>query len=340
MSFRKLVLLALAGSALAPASAAAAPTVTVTGDTGQPTPLNMTTPVGVRNMDVAVEITVPSGDPATYYTAQVFGPDGAAATPLSSCREKAVLPTARAFADYRGNGLYSVIVRYYPASDSNCDGTAPIRRFQYTINGGTAITPPPTKVLTRPAGSFSLNRFSFGVALNPGATTYEIRDARGGVTGPDGGITGASKETFVDTGQGLAPFTFEKPGTYTIVGRAKNGLFFTPWSAPVFVKAIAPFDLESVRFPDSRGPSYKLRAQVRERAARGRVRISIAKGRKGGKFRSLGRAKLNSKGRVTKRFRVRGFGKYRLRFTYRGSELVRAGRQTEQITITKRFFFR
>jgi hypothetical protein len=340
MSFRKLVLIALAGSALAPASAAAAPTVTVTGDNGQPTPLNMTAPVGVRQMDVAVEITVPAGDPATYYTAQVLGPDGQPATPLSSCRDKEVLPSARAFADYRGNGLYSVIVRYYPASDSNCNGTAPIRRFQYTINAGTGVTPPPAKVLTRPAGSFSLNRFQLGVALNPGATTYEVRYALGGVTGPDGAITGPSAETFVDTSNGLAPFSFEKPGTYTIVARAKSGLFFTPWSAPAFVKAVAPFDLESVRFPDSRGPSYKLRAQVRERAARGRVTISIAKGRKGGKFRRIGRAKLNSKARITKRFRVRGFGKYRLRFTYRGSDLVRAGRQTDQITITKRFFFR
>ena len=35
-----------------------------------------------------------------------------------------------------------------------------------------------------------------------------------------------------------------------------------------------------------------------------------------------------------------GYGKYRLRYTYRGSSLVAPGRVTERITISKRFFFR
>ena len=61
-----------------------------------------------------------------------------------------------------------------------------------------------------------------------------------------------------------------------------------------------------------------------------RSRSAIAKRWKKGKFRKLGSAKLNSKGRFTKKFRVSGYGKYRLRYTYRGSSLVAAGRVTER----------
>ena len=97
------------------------------------------------------------------------------------------------------------------------------------------------------------------------------------------------------------------------------------------VNAIAPFDLERTSFPDSRGPSYKVRGQVRERAARGKVTVSIARGKKKGKFRKIGKAKINSKGRFTKRFTVHKTGVYRLRYTYKGSSLVAGGRVTEQI---------
>ena len=51
---------------------------------------------------------------------------------------------------------------------------------------------------------------------------------------------------------------------YLIVARAQRGQFFTPWSPAISVNAIAPFDLDHVTFPDARGPSYKLRGQIRE----------------------------------------------------------------------------
>ena len=105
------------------------------------------------------------------------------------------------------------------------------------------------------------------------------------------------------------------------------------------VTAIAPFDLERTSFPDSRGPSYKVRGQVRERAARGKVTISIARGLKKGRFRRIGKAKINSKGRFTKRFKVRKTGRYRLRYTYKGSSLVAPGRVTESVRIRRRVFF-
>ena len=107
----------------------------------------------------------------------------------------------------------------------------------------------------------------------------------------------------------------------------------------MFVTTVAPFDLERTSFPDARGPSYKVRGQIRERGARGKVTVSIAKGRKKGKFHRIGKAKINSKGRFTKRFKVRKTGTYRLRYSYKGSSLVAAGRATEAIKIRRRLFF-
>ena len=340
MSHRKLALvLALGVTAVAPATASAAPTVTVTGDDGNPAPLNAAAPFGLRNMDVTVNAAVPASD-AGNFTIQVFAPDGVAATPLSTCLDPEFTTSTRRFADYRGNGTYTVVLRYFAEADTDCNGAASERRFQYVVNAGTAVTPPPTRVLTRAPNSFVTNTHQIGVALNPGAFGYEVRYALGGVVGPDGAISGPSSEAFLNSSTGLADFRFTNPGSYVIVARARRGSFNSPWSAPVNVTAVAPFDLERVTFPDSRGPSYKLRGQVRERVARGRVTIYIAKRWKKGKFRKVGRAKINSKGRFTKRFRVGGYGKYRLRYTYKGSNLVTAGRVTERITISKRFFFR
>jgi hypothetical protein len=338
MSPRQIVLLlALGASLVVPASAAAAPTVTVTGDSGQPVPLSTASTLGLRNMDVTADVTVPESDAAAYRT-QVVDQAGTPASDSSPCRVTEFGPNWKNFADYRGNGTYSVIVRYW--SNTSCSGN-PTRQsvFRYAINAGVAVTPPPARLLTRTPNSFVTNAHEIGVSLNPGASIYEVRYALGGVVGPDGAISGPSAETFLDTATGLARFRFEKPGRYVIVARAQRDSFFTPWSGAVNVNAIAPFDLERVTFPDARGPRYKLRGQVRERVARGRVTIAWAKGRKGGRFHRIGRARINSKGRFTKRFRLRRTGVYRLRYTYRGSELVAAGRVIQQIRIRRRIFF-
>jgi hypothetical protein len=340
MSPRKIVLLlALAVVVAAPATASAAPTVTVTGDDGNPVTLNPAAPFGMRQMDATITVSVPANEPgARGYTAQVLGPDNVATADIS-CTDPRFSASRRGFADYRGNGTYTVVLRYFSQS-TGCTGAVSERRFAYVVNAGSSVTAPPTRVLTRAPNSFVTNTHQLGVGLNPGAFSYEVRYALGGVVGPDGAISGPSDETFVNTANGLADFRFPNPGGYVVVARAKSGIFFTPWSAPVNVTAVAPFDLERVTFPDSRGPRYKLRGQIRERVARGKVTIAIAKRWKKGKFRKLGSAKINSKGRFVKKFRVSGFGKYRLRYTYRGSNLVTSGRVTERITISKRFFFR
>ena len=339
MSQRQLIILfALAAAVVAPASASAATTVTVTGDGGQPVPLSTTTTLGLRNMDVTAKVTVPAADAAGFRT-QVTDQAGTPVSSASPCRATQFGPDWNNYADYRGNGTYTVLVQYWANDD--CTG-APARQnlFRYAINAGVAVTAPPAPLLTRAPNSLVTNRYDIGVTLNPGASTYEVRYALGGVIGADGAISGPSASTFLDTTTGLASFRFDRPGRYVIVARGSRNTFFTPWSGAVAVNAIAPFDLTRVAFPDARGPNYKLRGFVRETGARGsRVTIYIAKKWKGGKYRRIGRAKVDSKGRFTKRFRQRGYGKYRLRYTFKGNSLVAAGRVTERVRIRKRVFF-
>jgi hypothetical protein len=329
-------LLAALGLVLVPASASAA-SVTITGDDGNPIPINTAAPTAVRNMDVQANITVAASETA-YYTTQVIGPDGVAASTASPCRQTRYGPTWTNYADYRGNGNYAVVLRYF--ATSTCGTVRRTQNFLYAINAGTSIASPTGTVMTRAKNSFATITHKIPVALNPGAFIYEVRYARGGVIGPDGGISGPSTEAFLDRNTGLADGRFTEPGDYVMVARVKEDDHYTPWSAPIFFKVKAPFDLTSVTFPDSRGPKYKLRAQMRDRYATGRVTVHVAKGRKGGKFRRLGRSsKINRNGRFTLKFRIRKTGVYRLRYTFKGSPLVTKGRVTEQIRIRRRVFF-
>ena len=163
--------------------------------------------------------------------------------------------------------------------------------------------------------------------------------ARNGVLGPDGGLTGAPERSYVDAATGVANITFLQPGTYVLVSRAEafTSGGFSPWSAPVTIKAYAPFDFSVTSFPDSRGPVYKLRADLREKSGRGKVKILMARGWKGGKFRSIGKAKMR-RGVIKKTFTQHQTGKYRIRYVFKGSKTVAPGTVTQKITIKRRFF--
>ena len=101
------------------------------------------------------------------------------------------------------------------------------------------------------------------------------------------------------------------------------------------VNLVAPFDLSSVSFPDSRGPSYQLRGIVREKAIAGsRVTVAAAKGKKGKRFRTLGKGKVNSQGVFKVRFRL-SRGTYRLRYSFSGNSVVTKGTAYEVITIRR-----
>jgi hypothetical protein len=66
------------------------------------------------------------------------------------------------------------------------------------------------------------------------------------------------------------------------------------------------------------------------------VTISAAKGKKGGHYRTLGKPKVNSKGVFKLRFRLKKLGWYRIRYSYKGSATVAAGRITEVVKIRRR----
>lgn len=327
---RSALAVAVTAAAALPATASAL-SVTVTGDDGNPIPFNGD--VTIRTMEARVSIAPASGEDIRF-SATFVGPDGAnAATPVSCVRSS----TTRSM-EYRGNGAYTIQVQTYNEPDSSC--TAPLdgpSTSKYTVNAGVAVTAPVGRVLIRAPNSSLAQSVVVPVTQNPGAATREVRYAAGGVVGPDGAISGPSTQAFVNRTTGMVPLRLTRPGRYTVVARAKNGEFFSPWSAPVFVDAVAPFDIRSSRTLDARGPSYRISATVRERSAAGsRVRLAYARGTKGGKYRSLGSVKIDSKGVFTKRFTLRRGGTYRLRFVYPGSATVARGVVVQQLRVDGR----
>jgi hypothetical protein len=330
--------IAMAAVALVASAAAAAPataaTVTVTGDDGNPVTLAPGVPATTRNMDVDFGVALAGTEKG--YAISVNGPVAPASTPRT-CSTGSSIPLS---ADFQGNGTYTATVTTY--TDTVCKVGAKAATYSVVINASTALQPPTGAVLTRAPDDYSLREYKIPIALNPGALSHEIHMAKGGVIAPDGSISGASKELFADSA-GMVSARFDAPGTYVIVARAKGftgaaGQFYSPWSAPITARVLAPFDFSgSVSFPDSRGPVYKLRATLRERGAKGKVKILMARGHKGGKFRSIGKAKI--RGRVIKKtFTQHQIGKYRIRYVYKGSKLIAPGTVTQQIRITRRFF--
>jgi hypothetical protein len=318
----KIGAVAVALAAVAPGAAEAA-TVTVTGDDGNPIAINPAAPPAIRNMDVTAVTAVAAADGPRYKT-QVVGPDGVAVSTPSPCLGVTTTTSWRNFVSYRGNGVYRVIVQRF--SDTACARLTRTAEYPYTVAAAVAIAQPQNWLLSREPNSLSQLQHEFPFQLNPGATLYEVRYARGGAIGPDGAISGPSEQGFVDRTTGRVPLRFDAPGDWVMVARAKAGDYFTPWSPAVRVRVKGPFDMQTITFPDSRGPRYSLRGVVRERAAAGRrVTVAIARGRKGGKFRRLGKAKIRRNGKFSLRFTVRRTGRYRLRYKFRGSALVAGG---------------
>jgi hypothetical protein len=330
----KIALAATALGAVAPAGAQAA-TATVTGDDGNPVAINPAAPPTIRNMNVEAVVTLAAADGAQRYRTQVVGPDNVPASTQSPCLNPTISNAWTNFADYRGNGTYRIVLQRY--TDAACNTPGAAANYPYVVAASVAVGQPQNWLLSRQANEFGTITHQFGFTGNPGATLYEVRYARGGVIGPDGAISGPSQTGFVDTATGTIPLRFDAPGAWVIVARAKTDDFFTAWSPPVSVQVKGPFDLQSVVFPDSRGPRYSLRGTVREKAAAGRrVTVAIAKGRRGGKFRRLGRAKVRRNGKFALRFRVARTGRYRLRYTFKGSALVARGTIVQGIQIRRR----
>lgn len=317
------------------AQAASAATVTVTGDDGNPLALAQGAPAAIRNMSPSVGVAFPST--TGRFNLSIVGPDGVAVGTTINCFSWFAVSRS---IDYRGNGPYTISVTNFASNDTSCKTPTSTETYAFTVVGAVALAPPTGTFLLRNPNSYTTNSYSQTVGLNPGASTYELRYAAGGVVGPDGAISGPSDTGYVNQTTGIADLRFKAPGTYTVVARATAyggaGQFFTPWSPPVTVRAQVPFDLSTLSFPDNRGPRYRVRASLRETAAArgGKVSIAIAKGTKG-KYRSLGTAKVSSKGTISKSFTATKTGGYRFRFSYKGNALVRGGKITVKATLRR-----
>ncbi len=316
---------------LAPTSANAAVSATITGDDGQPVPMTVGAPPTLRNMDVSVSPALAQGD-AVSWRYVVTDATGTAIT-SDLCWSS---PTPKTVSvPYRGNTTYALTVTLFNAA--SCAGAPKAAPTVYTWNvaASVAIGQPAGPLPTRPAGSLNSHIHLLDFAGNPGTSSYEIQYAKGGVIGPDGAISGPSKPTYLDVSGKVRFPSFDGPGTYVVVARAQKGSYYSPWSAPVTVTLQAPFDLSSVSFPDSRGPSYQLRGIVREKAIAGsRVTVAAAKGKKGKRFRTLGKGKVNSQGVFKVRFRL-SRGTYRLRYSFSGNSVVSKGTAYQVVKIRR-----
>jgi hypothetical protein len=310
---------------VAPSAAQAAIAVTATGDNGQPAALNTATPIALRNMDVQVDARVDTSE-GGYWSMVLLDPTNGPPTAAMTCYSTDILPEDKEFVDYRGNGTYTVVLRFYPASDRSSATTPREVRFAYTVNAFVALVQPPARELTRQPGTFVTNDHLLDYNPNPGAFGYDILNAKNAALAPDGSISGPSSTGYIDTATGKVKLGLATtPGVYTVVTRAYRNGYYTAWSPPVYLKLIAPFDFSYHSIPDSIGPSYKVAATLGEKSTRGKVTISLAKGKKGKHFHRLGRPKISRKGTISLRFKIRKRGWYRIRYSFHGSATTARG---------------
>lgn len=322
---------------LAAATSAQAATVTVTGDDGNPRQLIAGQATAIRHLSPSVSVSFPAT--TGRFSFAVTAPDGVTVMTPVSCL--GVMQSTRMIG-YRGNGTYTVRIVNFGNGDANCSSPLSTEIYTFSINAGVPLPQPSGRFLIRQPDRFTTRTLEMPIGLNPGAFSYEVRYARNARIGSDGAIVGPSQQASVSTSAGQAMLRFTRPGTYTVVARTSGSSggtrFFTPWSAPVRIRTVAPFDFSSITFPDARGPSYQLRGTLRERSIRGRVAIAIAKG-SSRRWRSLGQARISRRGTISKRFRVDAPGSYRLRYSFRGSSIAAGGRVVQRIRITRSVFF-
>lgn len=263
--------LALGAGAAATSSASAA-SVAVSGDDGRPVAISPGSPPALRNLRPQAVVTP---DPGTRYSVAVTGPDGRPAAAPVTCADAAQPATLQVA--YRGNGAYGVALTTYAATDTGCAGPlGPATTYPFTIAGRVTLGGV-GRFLLRDPGSATVRVLSLPVNADPGSQSREVRFKLNGTTRRDGALKGRS--TSAPFANGAAALKFPGPGTYTVVARDAADGIQTPWSAPIRVRVVAPFDLSAIRYPDRSGPRFRVFAQIREGAdATGIVSVAIARG--------------------------------------------------------------
>jgi hypothetical protein len=336
MNFRrKLALAAVSAAALltgAPAAAHAAVAVSVTNDAGSYSPLTAGVPLGIHNIGPQVLVHVDQDSTNGLFSVSYTDQNGSTAALAASCYLAG--SDASRYIDYHGNMAYNVTVTTYGPKDFDCATPKSTTTYQFVVGGVVAIVNPGHPLLERtPAGALITQ--ALGFQGTPGAGLYEIKYALGGVVQPDGSLGGPVQDGYVDPTTGTVQLLATKPGNYVVVARAKSGDYYTPWSAPVTLRVLAPFRLTD-SFPDHIGPRYTIRGKLEEGSARGgRVTLAAARGRKGGHFRTLGHGKINRHGVFVMHVTIHKRGIYRLRYTFKGRGTVAGGRVAEVVRIRR-----
>lgn len=322
------------GLSLAVPAAAEAATATITNDAGQPTQLGA--PTTIRNMSPVLALAF---DPSEKrYAISIVGPAGTAAATGKACIGTSLYDPERI--NYQGNGRYTATVTTTTnAGDATC-ASGQTSTFQFDIVASAAIATPTGKLLTRRPGKTDPIAYAFPVAHNPGSEFTEVRYARGVKPQADGSLPGTPSGGLLPVAQPKASLDFKGPGRYAIVVRPRVGQGAGPWSRPVYVTVLAPFDfVAEPTFADARGPVYKIRGVVRENAANGRkIKIGIARGGKNSKrkFSKLRTVTINRKtGRFAFKLTLRKRGRYRLRYAFKGTQRVARGTVTQGIRIKR-----
>lgn len=298
-------------------------TVTVSGDDGAPIAIDPATPPAIRNLRPEVRVAGDAG--GGRYTVAFADPSGRPLVDPVSCQDPAIPVVARP--PYRGNGGYTVAVTVFAAGDVGCTTPAgPAAGFPFTIAGRVVLDPAVTRFVLRDRGSATRKRLTLPVNADPGSQTREVRFAANARLRRDGSIRGRSLRAPYRSGN--ATLLFPAPGSYTVVARDAADGVDTPWSDPLRIQVVTPFDLLALRYTDTSGPVFRAFARA-PLGATGVVRVALARG--SGPFLGLGRARIDAEGAFGARFRAEIAGTYRLRFRYTGNDLVTRG------TITRRF---
>jgi len=292
----------------------------------------------VDNANTLDPVVVPRfGEGESFFTLTATGPGGAEASQGLTCIASNLnrsLPV-----DYLGNGPYRATLATYGAQDRDCRVPLATTSVDFAIDQSTRPLVRRRYGYRRPYDD-DAQEINASVQTVPGADGYEVQVSNSRRRNPDGSLAGDLEELVVNPATGEFTFRPRYAREFTFIARAlddsEGRSAATPWSAPVRVRVVAPFDVFASLFPDSVGPVYRLRGLVREQSASGRVRVSIARGWSGrARYRSLGTARVRrGRGTFERRFRARP-GRYRLRYRYLGSPTVAAGTATEDILVRR-----
>jgi hypothetical protein len=316
----------------APAAAHAAVSASVTDDAGNFAALAPGAPAALHNMSVQALVHVDKDATHGLFSASVTDQNGSTAAIGADCYLAG--DDAKLYVDYHGNMGYSLTVTTFAPNDFSCTTPKATATYTWSVGAAVAVAAPAGPLLERDATGALVTQ-ALGFQGAPGATTYQVKYALNGVVQPDGSLGGAVQDGYIDSTTGKLQLLATKPGTYVVVARAQSGNAFTPWSAPVTVRVLAPFAFID-SFPDSVGPRYTIRGKLNEGSARGgRVTLAAAKGRHGKHFRTLGHGTIDKHGIFRIHVTLHRRGVYLFRYTFRGKGTVAGGRVLEAVKITR-----